>query len=168
MIIRQLVYVSKATPFLTEVGKVIDLFRENLTVNTLKEQKVQKQVSPLQEENQTGQCKDLDAFTYVVQLLTGELLGHETYLDCHSEIQPIVRHDIPEINDITPLSCNQQQLSNAQDQTGEKSILWNHGKMVPAKYSAEISNKIQQLRKEILSNGTPRGWQQCGFHTCSN
>ena len=136
--------------------------------NTLREQKLQKQVPPLQEENQTGQCKDLDAFTYVIQLLTGELLGLENYLDCHSEIQPIVRHDIPEINNVTPLSCNQQQLSNAQDQTGEKSILWNYGKMVPATYSAEISNAIQQLRREILSNGTARGWQKCGFHTCSN
>jgi hypothetical protein len=150
------------------LGKVIDLFKENLMINTMKEQKLQEQVHSLQEENQTGQCKDLDAFTYVVQLLTGELLGHEDYLDCHSEIQHIVRHDIPEIKSVTPLSCNHQHLSNAQDQTGEKSFLWNYGKMVPATYSAEISNNIQQLRKEILSNGTARGWQQCGFHTCSN
>jgi hypothetical protein len=168
LIIRQLLYISKATPFLTELGKVIDLFKENLPVNTLREQKLQEQVPSLQEENQTDQCKGLDAFTYVVQLLTGELLGHENYLDCHSEIQPNVRHDIPEINNVTPLSWNQQQLSNDQDLTDEKIILWNYGKMVPAAYCAEISNTIQQLRKEILSNGTARGWQQCGFHTCSN
>jgi len=143
---------------------VIDLF---ITVN-LKEEKIQKQVPPLQEENQTGQCKDLDAFTYVVELLTGELLGHDNYLDCHSEIQPTARHDIPEINNVTPLSCEQQQLSNAQDQTGEKTILWNYGKMVPATYSAVIRDEIQQLRTEILSNGTARGCQQCGFHTCTN
>jgi hypothetical protein len=166
--IRQLLYVSKATPFLTELGKVLDLFKENLMVNSLRGQKLQKQVPPSQEENQTGQFKDLDAFTYVIQLLTGELLGLENYLDCHSEIQPIVRHDIPEINNVTPLSCNQQKLSNAQYQTGEKNILWNYGKMVPAIYSAEISNEIRQLRKEILSNGTARGWQQCECHTCSN
>lgn len=166
--IRQLLYVSKATPYLTELGKLTDLFKENLTVNRLKEQKLQKQVPPLQEENQTGQCKDLDAFLYVVQLLTGELLGHENFLDRHSEIQPIVRHDIPEINNVTPLSCNQQQLSNAQDQTGEKSNLWNYGSMVTATDSAETCNTIQQLLTEILSNGTARGWQQCGLHTCSN
>jgi len=94
---RQLQYVNKATPFLTKLGKMIDLFTENLMANTLREQKLQKQDPPLQEENQTGQCKNLDAFTYVVQLLTGELLGHENYLDCHFEIQPIVRHDIPDI-----------------------------------------------------------------------
>jgi len=167
LIIRQLLYVNKATSFLTELRKVIYLFKENLTVNTLKEQKLQEQVPSLQEENQTGQCKDLDAFTYVAQLLTGELLGHENYLDCYSEIQPIVRHDIPEINNVTPLSCN-QQLSNDEDLTDEKSIVWNYEKMVPEPYSAEISNEIQQLRKEILSNGTARGWQQCQFHTCSN
>jgi len=95
--IRQLLYISKATPFLTELGKLIDLFTENLTANTLREQKLQKQALPLQKENQPGQCKDLDAFTYVVQLLTGELLGHENYLCCHSEMQPIVCHDIPDI-----------------------------------------------------------------------
>jgi len=167
LIIRELLYVSKATPFLTELGKVTDLFEENLTVNTLREQKLQKEVPLLQEENQTGQCKDLDAFTYVVQLLTGELLGYEDCLDCHSEIQPVVCHDIAEINNVTPLSCNQQKLSNAQDQTGEKSILWNYGSMIPATYSVEISDTIEQLRTEILSHGTARGWQQCGFHTRS-
>lgn len=148
MTIRQLLYVSKATPFLTELGKVIDLFKEKLMVNTQREQKLQKQVSQLQEGNRTGQCKDLDAFTYVLQLPTGELLGHENYLDYHSEIQPIVRHDIPEINNVPPLSYDQQQLSNAQDQTDEKNILWNYGKMVPPTHSAEISNTIQQLRWE--------------------
>lgn len=124
--------------------------------NTLREQKLQKQVLPLEEGNQTAQCKDLDAFEYIVQLLTGELLGHEHYLDCHSEIQPIVGHDIPEINNVTPLSCNQKQLRDAQDQTGEKSILWDYGSLVSATYSAEISNIIQQLRTEVLSNGTAR------------
>jgi hypothetical protein len=168
LIIRDLLYVGKATPFLTELGKVIDLFKENLTVNTLRKQKLQKEVPLLQEENQTGKCNDLDAFTYVVQLLTGELLGHEYCVDCHSEIQPIVRREIPEINNVTELSCNQQNLSNYQDQTDEKSILWNCGIMIPATYSAEISDRIQQLRTEILSHGTARGWQQCGFHTCSH
>jgi hypothetical protein len=167
-IIQRLLYVSKATPYLTELGKVIDLFKENLTANSLKEQQLQKQVPPLQEENHTGQCKDLDAFKYVVQLLTGELLGHENYLDPHSDIQSIVRHDIPEINNVTPLSCNQQPLSKAQDQTGEECILWNYGSMVPATDSAECSNIIQQLRTEILFDGTDRGWQLCGFQTCSN
>ena len=138
--IRQFLYVSKATSFLTELEKLIDLFTENLTVNTLTEQ---KQVPPLREDNQTGKCNDLEAFTYVVQLLTGELLGHEDYLVCHSDIQPIVRHDVTEICNVTPSSCN-QQLSNAQDQTGEKSVLWNYGTMDPAKYSAEISNTVQE------------------------
>ena len=120
--IRQFLYVSKATSFLSKLEKQIDLYTENFTVNTLREQKLQKQVPPLRKENQTGKCKDLDAFTYVVHLIRGELLGHENYLDCHSEIQPIVRHDVPEICNVTPSSCN-QQLSNAQDQTGEKSVL---------------------------------------------
>jgi hypothetical protein len=141
-IIRELLYVREAMPVLTELGIEIDLFKENLTVNILREQKLQKEVPLLQEENQTGQCKDLDALTYVVQLLTGELLGHEYYLNCHSEIQPIVRHNIPEINNVTQLSGNQQKLSNAQDQTGEKSISWNYGNMIPAAYSAEISERI--------------------------
>jgi len=199
--IRQLLYTSKATPFLTELGSLIDLFTENFTVNALGEQKLQKQVPPLQEENQTGQCKDIAAFIYVVQLLTGELLGHENYLDCHSEIQHIVRNDVSEICNVTPSSCNQQQssnaqdqtgepsscnqqqssnaqdqtgepsscnqqqLSNAQDQTGEESVLWNYGSMVPGTYSAEISNRIQQLRDEILSHGIARVCKQCGFHT---
>jgi hypothetical protein len=167
-ILRRLLYVGKATPYLTELGEVIDLFKENLTANSLKEQQLQKKVPPLQEENQTGQCNDLDAFPYVFQLLTGELLGHENYLDRHSEIQPTVRHDIPEINNVTPLSCNQQPLSKAQYQTGEESILWNYGSMVQATDSAEISNTIQQLRAEILSNGAAIGWQHCGFHACSN
>ena len=130
--IRQFLYVSKATSFLTELEKLIDLFTEHLTVNTLKEQEIQKQVPPLPTENQTGKFKDLEPFTYVVQLLTGELLGHEDYLDCHSEIQPIVRHDVPEICNVTPSSSN-QQLSNAEDQTGEESVLWNYGSMVPKK-----------------------------------
>jgi hypothetical protein len=151
-----------------ELGKVIDLLKENLTINTLREQKLQEEVPLLHEENQTGQCKDLDAFTFVVQLLTGELLGHEYYLDCQSEIQPIAGHDFPEINTVTQLSCNQQKLSNVQDQTGEKSILWNYGSMTPATYGAEISDRIQQVHTEILSYGTARGWQQCGFHTRNN
>lgn len=147
MKIRQLLYVSKSTPFLTELEKLIDFFTENLTINDAREQKLQKQ-------DQTGHCKDLDAFTCVVQLLTGELLGQENYLDCHSEIEPIVRHDSPEICNVTPSSCNQQQLSNAQDQTDEESFLWNYESMVPATYSDEISNIIQELRMEILSHDT--------------
>ena len=139
LIIRQLLYVSKATSFLTELGDVIDIFKENLTVNTPKEQRLRKQGPPLQEENRTGQCKDLDAFTYVIQLLTGELFGREDYLDRHSEMQPIVRHDIPEINNVIPLSCNQQQLNNTQVETGGKSILRNYVNMVPATDSAEYS-----------------------------
>jgi hypothetical protein len=163
--IRQLLYVSKATPYLTELGKVIDLFKENFRGNSLKEQQLQKQVPPIKEENQTGQCKDLDAFSYVCQPLKGELLGHENDLDPLSDIKPIVHHDIPEIKNVTPLSCNQQPLSKAQDQTCEESILWNYGSMVPATDSAELRNIIQQLRMEVLSNGTR--WQQFEFYACN-
>ena len=167
MKIRQFLYVSKATSFLTELEKLIDLFTEHLTVNTLKEQEIQKQVPPLPTENQTGKFKDLEPFTYVVQLLTRELLGHEDYLDCHSEIQLIVRHNVPEICNVTPSSSN-QQLSNAEDQTGEESVLWNYGSMVPKKYSAEISNAIQELRNVIMSYGTAIDCKRCGSHPHSN
>jgi hypothetical protein len=160
-------YVSKATPYLTELGKVIDLFQENLTAHTLKELQLHKGVPPLQEGNQTGQCQDLKAFTHMSQLLTGELLGHENYLDPYSKIEPIVGHYIPEINNITPLSCNQQQLRNGQGQRGGENM-WHYGNMVPVTDSTEISNAIQQLRGDsLMSDSTATGWQQCGYLTRS-
>lgn len=104
--VRQFLYVSKATPYLTELAKAIDLFEENI----LKGQKQEKQVPILQEGNETGKCNDLEAFTHVVGLLTGESLGYENYLDHHSKIEPIVRSDISEINNTTPFSCNQKKI----------------------------------------------------------
>jgi hypothetical protein len=163
-----LLYVSKATPYLTELGEIIDLFKENLTVHNLKEQQLQKQVLPLQETNQIGQCKDLETYTYVRQLLTGELLGYEDDLDGHSKIEPIVRHEIPEINNITPVSYNQQHLNNDQGQTGEQNILWHYGDMVPATDSTKISNPVEELRGDsLMSNSTATGWPQRGFLTSS-
>jgi hypothetical protein len=58
--------------YLSELHTSIDLFEENLTKDIAMGQHVQEQIPPIQDTSK----ENLSAFTYVIQLLTGELLGH--------------------------------------------------------------------------------------------
>jgi hypothetical protein len=89
--------VLKTVPYLRELEEAIDNFRGNLMDDILKESCLQEQIPQLQGEKPIEIPYDLSAFPYVLKLLTGELLGHEQPLDYHAKIEPIIRHEIPEI-----------------------------------------------------------------------
>jgi hypothetical protein len=87
----------------------------------------------------------LSTFTYVIQLLTGELLGHEHCLNHHKKTESIVRHDAQEITKIA-FPSNQQHLNIIQQVTGSNKPSRNYGDLVPEEESAEICSESGQSR----------------------
>lgn len=87
----------------------------------------------------------LSAFTYVIQLLTGELLEHEHCLNHHKKIESIVRHDAQEMTTIS-FSSNQQYLNVIEQVTGSSNSLRNYGDLVPEEETAEIGSESGQSR----------------------
>jgi hypothetical protein len=157
----------KVVPYLKEMEKIIDDFRGNLTGDIPRKSRLQKQIPQFQEENPVDKCKDdLPVFSYVVKLLTGELLCHEQYLDHHAKIEPIVRHEIPEIPEHS-LSSTQPQLYKAENMIVDNKPLRNHGNTIPTTNNAEISDGSSQLYGENM-NLFCTGWQQCSYSTRNN
>jgi hypothetical protein len=152
--------------YLSELHTSIDLFKENLTKNIVMGQHLQEQIRPIQEVHPLDTSKEyISTFLYVVQLLTGELLGHEYYSNHHSKIEPIDRHDASEIINIS-FSSNQQQLNIIQNMTGNSNPLWNYGNMVAEADNAETNKETGQSRGENLtSNYISTRWQERNHYT---
>jgi hypothetical protein len=133
--------VLKTVPYLRELEEAIDNFRGNLMDDILKESYLQEQIPQFQGEKPIEIPYDLSVFPYVLKLLTGELLGHEP-LDYHAKIEPIVRHEIPEIPGTS--SSNTQLKRNIP----VDKPLENCGDTVQATNDAAISDGTLQLYEE--------------------
>jgi hypothetical protein len=107
----------------------------------LLEQYVQEEIPPTLDTSK----EYLSAFTYVIQLLTGELMGHEHCLNHHKKIESTVRHDAQEITKIS-FSSNQQHLNIIQQATGSSNPLRNYGDLFPEEERAEIGSESDQSR----------------------
>jgi ribosomal protein S27AE len=105
-------------------------------------------------------------FSYVVKLLTGELICHEQYLDHYVKIEPVVRHEIPEIPE-TSLSSSQLRLYKAGDIMADNKLTRNCGNTVSTTNHAEINGRSRQLCGESI-NSNYTGWQQCNRSTRNN
>ncbi|PSN49879.1 hypothetical protein C0J52_15991 [Blattella germanica] len=127
-ILRYFLSICKAIPYLKDLETVIDRYTENIT------QYVAIYSSQDYNSGNQGQetrCKEsLSAFPQVIQLLTEELLGNEP-LDPHSKIEPIVKHEMPEIpksayiNPFPPTYNTQNVIPNLNQSS------WNYGNMIP-------------------------------------
>ncbi|KAJ9575495.1 hypothetical protein L9F63_007630 [Diploptera punctata] len=97
-ILRYFLSICKAIPYLKDLETVIDKYTENVT----QYMSMQSSLKSWAEGNQDAEAnsrrqEDLSVFSNVVKLLTGELLNQIDYLDHNSEIEPVVRHEMPEI-----------------------------------------------------------------------
>jgi hypothetical protein len=142
--------------YLSELHTSTELFKENLTKDIVIGQYVQEEIPPTQDTSK----EYISAFTYVIQLLTGELLGHEHCLNHHRKIESNVRYDAQEVTKIA-FSSDQQHLNIIQQITGSSNPLWVYEDMVPEEENAEISSESGQSRRgNLMSNYTGTRWQQ--------